>query len=101
MIDADVSFVNWVRPRDIIVANKNFGCSSSYEHIPIATKASGAFCVIALTFARILHRNSINVGLPILECEEATYEIQAGDEVSVDFDISMIRDPITDKTYQV
>ena len=100
MVDIDADFVNRVKPGDIIVANKNFGCGSSREHAPIAIKASGISCVIASTFARIFYRNSINIGLPILECEEAAREIQAGDEVSVDFDTGVIRDLTTGKTYQ-
>ena len=100
MADIDADFVNRVRPGDIIVANKNFGCGSSREHAPIAIKASGVSCVIAATFARIFYRNSINIGLPILECEEAAREIQAGDEVGVDFDTGVIRDLTTGKAYQ-
>ena len=71
MEDIDKTFVEKVEEGDIIVANKNFGCGSSREHAPIAIKESGISCVIASTFARIFYRNSINIGLPILECEEA------------------------------
>ncbi len=90
MIDIDKEFVNRVQPGDIIVANKNFGCGSSREHAPIAIKASGISCVIAETFARIFYRNSINIGLPIIECKEAADNIEAGDQVEVDFDNGMI-----------
>jgi len=69
----------------MIVAGKNFGCGSSREHAPIAIKASGISCVIARTFARIFYRNSINIGLPIIECPEAVDAIHEGDEVEVDF----------------
>lgn len=90
MIDIDKDFVNRVKPGDIMVANKNFGCGSSREHAPIAIKASGISCVIAETFARIFYRNSINIGLPIIECKEAADNIEAGDQVEVDFDNGMI-----------
>ena len=86
MEDIDKDFVNKVKQGDIIVANKNFGCGSSREHAPIAIKASGISCVIASTFARIFYRNSINIGLAILECDEAAKDIKDGDEVKVDFD---------------
>ena len=92
MEDIDKSFTGKVQEGDIIVANKNFGCGSSREHAPIAIKASGVSCVIAETFARIFYRNSINIGLPIIECPEAAAAIQPGDEVKVDFDSGMIYD---------
>ena len=92
MEDIDKEFVNLVKKGDIIVANKNFGCGSSREHAPIAIKASGVSCVIAETFARIFYRNSINIGLPIIECPEAAREICAGDEVEVYFDTGIIKD---------
>ena len=100
MEDIDREFVNNVKPGDIMVAHKNFGCGSSREHAPIAIKASGISCVIAETFARIFYRNAINIGLPIIECEEAAREIRAGDVVSVDFDSGVITDETTGKTYQ-
>lgn len=90
MEDIDKDFVKNVKPGDIIVANRNFGCGSSREHAPIAIKASGISCVIAASFARIFYRNAINTGLPILECEEAVKGIEAGDEVEVDFDTGTI-----------
>ena len=99
MEDIDADFVKNVRPGDIIVANRNFGCGSSREHAPIAIKASGISCVIASTFARIFYRNAINIGLPILECEEAAEEISAGDEVSVNFDTGEINNKTTGKIY--
>ena len=77
MEDIDKDFVNRVKEGDIMVAGKNFGCGSSREHAPIAIKASGISCVIAESFARIFYRNSINIGLPILECREASEEIKA------------------------
>ena len=100
MEDIDKEFVNKVKPGDIMVAEKNFGCGSSREHAPIAIKASVISCVIASTFARIFYRNAINIGLAILECDEAAQEIQAGDEVDVDFDSGVITDVTTGKTYQ-
>ena len=81
MEDIDADFVNKVKPGDIMVAEANFGCGSSREHAPIAIKASGISCVIASTFARIFYRNAINIGLAILECDEAAKDIKAGDEV--------------------
>jgi 3-isopropylmalate/(R)-2-methylmalate dehydratase small subunit len=100
MEDLDKDFVKNVKKGDIIVAGKNFGCGSSREHAPIAIKASGVSCVIACSFARIFFRNSINIGLPILECEAAAKEIADGDEVSIDFDTGTIQDKTTGKTYQ-
>lgn len=100
MEDIDKDFVNKVKQGDIIVANKNFGCGSSREHAPIAIKASGISCVIASTFARIFYRNSINIGLAILECDEAAKDIKDGDEVKVDFDTGVIENVTTGKTYQ-
>ena len=92
MEDIDKEFIKKVQKGDIIVANKNFGCGSSREHAPIAIKATGVSCVIAETFARIFYRNSINIGLPIIECPEAARDIQDGDEVEIDFDSGMIYD---------
>jgi 3-isopropylmalate/(R)-2-methylmalate dehydratase small subunit len=100
MEDIDASFASKVNKGDIMVAKANFGCGSSREHAPIAIKASGVSCVIASTFARIFFRNAINIGLPILECEEAANEINAGDEVEIDFDSGVITDLTTSKTYQ-
>ena len=100
MEDIDASFASNVNKGDIMVAKANFGCGSSREHAPIAIKASGVSCVIASTFARIFFRNAINIGLPILECEEAANEINAGDEVEIDFDSGIITDKTTSKTYQ-
>ena len=100
MEDIDIDFTKRVKNGDIMVAEKNFGCGSSREHAPIAIKASGISCVIASTVARIFYRNSINIGLPILECDSAAKEIKAGDEVEVDFDTGVITDKTTGKTYQ-
>ena len=100
MEDIDKEFVSRVKEGDIIVAEKNFGCGSSREHAPIAIKASGVSCVIAATIARIFYRNAINIGLPILECDAASKEIQSGDDVEVNFDTGVITDHTTGKTYQ-
>ena len=100
MVDIDPEFVHKVQPGDLIVANKNFGCGSSREHAPIAIKASGIDCVIAKTFARIFYRNAINIGLPILECPEASEGIDAGDKVSIDFDTGVITNETKGETYQ-
>ena len=100
MEDIDPDFVKNVKEGDIIVANMNFGCGSSREHAPIAIKASGVSCVIASTFARIFYRNAINIGLPILECDEAAKDIENGDEVEVDFDTGVITDKTKGKTYK-
>ena len=100
MEDIDTTFVSKVQPGDIMVAGWNFGCGSSREHAPLAIKTCGTGCVIAKRFARIFYRNAINIGMPILECEQAAEEIQAGDTVSIDFDTGVISDLTTGKTYQ-
>lgn len=100
MEDIDKDFVNNVHKGDIIVADDNFGCGSSREHAPISIKASGVSCVIANSFARIFYRNSINIGLPILECPEAVKVIEAGDEVEVDFDSGKIIDITKNQSFQ-
>ena len=99
MEDIDDTFVDKVNAGDIIVAGWNFGCGSSREHAPLTIKTNGVSCVIAKSFARIFYRNSINIGLPILECEEAVEEISAGDDVSIDFDSGVITNNTTGKTY--
>ncbi len=100
MEDIDASFVSRVQPGDVMVAGWNFGCGSSREHAPLVIKTCGTGCVIAKSFARIFYRNAINIGLPILECEQAAEEIAAGDEVAVDFDTGVIQDVTTGKSYQ-
>ena len=84
MEDIDREFTSRVRPGDVIVAEDNFGCGSSREHAPIAIKASGISCVIANSFARIFYRNSLNIGLPIMECPAAVKAIKDGDRVQID-----------------
>ena len=100
MEDIDTEFVKKVKRGDIMVGGENFGCGSSREHAPVAIKASGIDCVIAKTFARIFYRNAINIGLPILECPEASEKIQDGDEVSIDFDSGVITNETKGETYQ-
>ena len=82
------------------LASQNFGCGSSREHAPLCLKTAGVSCVIAETFARIFYRNAINIGLPIIECPQAAQEIEAGDEVEVDFDSGMIYDRTKGTQYQ-
>ena len=100
MEDIDTEYVKKVQPGDIMVAGWNFGCGSSREHAPLVIKTCGTGCVIAKSFARIFYRNAINIGMPILECEAAAEEIQAGDEVSIDFDTGIITNHTAGKTYQ-
>lgn len=100
MADIDPEFVEKVQPGDLIVANKNFGCGSSREHAPLCLKTAGVSCVIAETFARIFYRNAINIGLPIIECPEAAQNIEADDEVEVDFDSGRIYNRTKGLTFQ-
>lgn len=100
MEDIDASFVKKVKPGDIMVANRNFGCGSSREHAPLVIKENGVACVIAASFARIFYRNAINIGLPILECAEAAERIAAGDEVAIDFETGVISNLTKNETYQ-
>lgn len=100
MEDIDKEFINKVQKGDIMVGGANFGCGSSREHAPIAIKASGISCVIAKDFARIFFRNSINIGLPILECPEASEDIDDGDDVEIDFSTGIIMNKTKNKSYQ-
>ncbi len=100
MEDIDPEFVKKVQDGDIIVAGDNFGCGSSREHAPIAIKASGVSLVIANSFARIFYRNSINIGLPILECPAAVAAIRAGDIVSCELSKGIIRDETSGKEFK-
>lgn len=100
MEDADPDFPAKVKPGEIIVAGKNFGCGSSREHAPIAIKAAGLSCVIAKSFARIFYRNSINIGLSIFECEEAAENISEGDVIKVDAATGTISNLTKEETYQ-
>lgn len=100
MEDIDTSFVGRVQAGDIMVGGANFGCGSSREHAPIAIKASGISCVIAKDFARIFFRNAINIGLPILECPDASADIDEGDDVEIDFDTGVITNITKGRSYQ-
>ena len=100
MEDIDAGFVGRVRPGDIIVAGRNFGCGSSREHAPLVLKECGVGCIIAPSFARIFYRNAINIGLPILESEAAARAIEAGDEVAIDFATGAIEDLTSGATFQ-
>ena len=100
MVDIDPTFASTVEKGDIIVAGQNFGCGSSREHAPLCLKIAGVKCVIAKSFARIFYRNSINIGFPIMECEEAADKIEKGDEVEVDFSTGVITNKTKNETYQ-
>ena len=100
MEDLDKDFVNKVQAGDIMVAGYNFGCGSSREHAPIAIKASGISLVIAKSFARIFYRNSINIGLAIVECPEAAEAIENGNTVEADLDEGIIYDRTTGKSFK-
>ena len=100
MVDIDPTFASTVEKGDIIVAGQNFGCGSSREHAPLCLKTAGVNCVIAKSFARIFYRNSINIGFPIMECEEAADKIEKGDEVEVDFSTGVITNKTKNETYQ-
>ena len=99
MEDIDKNFTSKVKLGDIMVAGTNFGCGSSREHAPIAIKASGISLVIAKSFARIFYRNSINIGLAILECEDAVDNITEGDEIQVDLDAGVIYNKTTGQSF--
>jgi 3-isopropylmalate/(R)-2-methylmalate dehydratase small subunit len=99
MEDIDPTFISNVKQGDIIVAGSNFGCGSSREHAPLAIKTSGVSCVIAQSFARIFFRNAIDIGLPLLECGEASNEIEAGDKLEIDISNGKIEDVSRHKTF--
>lgn len=100
MCDIDAAFIKKIKPNDIMVAGFNFGCGSSREHAPIAIKTSGISCVIAKSFARIFYRNAINIGLPILECVEASEKIEDKDDIEINFDTGEIMNHTKNETYQ-
>jgi 3-isopropylmalate dehydratase small subunit len=101
MEDADKAFAKKVRPGDIIVAGRNFGCGSSREHAPVAIKAAGVHCVVADSFARIFFRNAINIGLPIIELDGAAGKIRKGDTVAVDTVKGIVRNVTRRQSYRV
>ncbi|MFQ6793342.1 MAG: 3-isopropylmalate dehydratase small subunit [Thomasclavelia sp.] len=100
MVDLDPDFAKTVEVGDIIVAGYNFGCGSSREHAPLCLKTAGIKCIIAKSFARIFYRNAINIGFPIMECPEAVEGIDAGDEVTVDFNTGIITNVTKNESYQ-
>lgn len=100
MEDLDTTFVSRVKEGDIMVAGFNFGCGSSREHAPIAIKESGIAMVIAKSFARIFYRNSINIGLPIVECPEAVDAIEEGNTLKIDMDAGVIENLTTGQVYK-
>lgn len=100
MEDIDSDFAAEVNKGDIIVGGKNFGSGSSREHAPLAIKYAGVSCVIAESFARIFYRNSINIGLPILESPAAVKAAESGDELEVDIEKGEIKNMRTGKIYQ-
>ena len=100
MEDIDSDFAKDVRPGDIIVASRNFGCGSSREHAPIAIKGSGISCVIASSFARIFYRNAINTGLPIMECAPAAEAAEKADVLEIDFETGIIKNITKNEEYQ-
>ncbi len=99
MEDIDAEFVKKVKPGDIIVAGANFGCGSSREHAPLAIKAAEISCVIASSFARIFYRNALNIGLPILECEEAVKNTDNGDVLEVELSTGEIKNLTKSKKF--
>lgn len=99
MEDIDRDFVSRVQPGDIMMATTNFGCGSSREHAPLAIKASGISCIIAKSFARIFFRNAINIGLPVLECDEAVDNTEAEDMLEVDLSRGEIKDLSSGKVF--
>jgi len=100
MEDIDADFTKKIKRNDIITAGNNFGCGSSREHAPLVIKESGISCIIAKSFARIFYRNAINIGLPIMECAEASQKISPGDEISINFDTGTIYNITGNETYQ-
>lgn len=101
MEDIDPSFSAAVRPGDVIVAGENFGCGSSREHAPLAIKACGVSCVVAVSFARIFYRNAINIGLPIIESPQAASEIMHGDTLNLDWCNGQLINMTRNKVYQI
>jgi len=99
MEDIDRDFISKVKPGDIIMATTNFGCGSSREHAPLAIKAAGISCIIAKSFARIFFRNAVNIGLPLLECEQAVDKTKAGDILEVDLSSGKVKNLTSGMTF--
>ncbi len=100
MEDIDPNFSKVVKAGDVIVGGQNFGCGSSREHAPLSIKSAGVSCVIACSFARIFYRNSINIGLPILECPDLIHDVKSGDEIQIDLSSGVIKNLSNGKSYQ-
>ncbi len=101
MIDIDETFSKTVKDGDIIIGGENFGCGSSREHAPIAIKESGIKCIIAKSFARIFYRNSINIGLPIIENSEAVDDIDISDNIEINFELGIIKNITKNREYKI
>lgn len=101
MIDIDENFSKTVKKGDIIIGGENFGCGSSREHAPIAIKESGIQCIIAKSFARIFYRNSINIGLPIIENSQAVDDIEVTDNIEINFELGIIKNITKNREYQI
>lgn len=101
MIDIDENFSKTVKKGDIIIGGENFGCGSSREHAPIAIKESGVQCIIAKSFARIFYRNSINIGLPIIENSQAVDDIEVTDNIEINFELGIIKNITKNREYQI
>ncbi|MEM0313006.1 MAG: 3-isopropylmalate dehydratase small subunit [Candidatus Bathyarchaeia archaeon] len=97
----DPRFYEKARSGIILAAGKNFGCGSSREQAPIALKYAGVKCVIAESFARIFYRNAINIGLPVVECENVSGRIAEGDELIVDLENGFVKNLTKNTTFQV
>jgi 3-isopropylmalate/(R)-2-methylmalate dehydratase small subunit len=87
----DSTFTRKIQDEAIIVAGKNFGCGSSREQAPLALKYTGVRCVLAESFARIFYRNSITIGLPVLECPGVSSKVEEGDGLAVDLRVGKVK----------
>lgn len=101
MEDIDTAFVSEVQEGDVMIGGWNFGCGSSREHAPLAIQASGISLVVAKSFARIFYRNSINIGLAIVECEACAEEAKKGDVISADLAAGVLRNETQGKEYTI
>jgi len=101
MEGADPEFSKKVNKGDIIVGGKNFGCGSSREHAPIAIKGAGISAVVAESFARIFYRNSINVGLPLIEIKDISKHVSEGDELEINMEKGILKNLTTDEEFEI
>jgi len=93
-------FATSVQAGDVVMAGHNFGCGSSREHAPAALLACGVHAVVARSFARIFYRNAVNIGLPVLVCEEAVLASDDGQQVTVDLTTGVITNRTLERTFQ-